>query len=1021
MKKMFTVVFICFGIAFSTYSQTNITGKVTSAEDAEPLPGVSVIVKGTTQGTVTDIEGNYSLSAPQDATLVFSFVGMTSEEVAVNGQSTINVQMTPDIKQLSEVVVVGYGTQIKSDLTGNIAQINGEALENIPVPSFEQAMQGRSAGVLVSSQNGKVGQGINIRIRGGSSITAGNEPLYVIDGIPVTTDNQSRTSAATNPLADINFNDIESIDILKDASAAAIYGSRAANGVVLITTKQGKQGKTQFNANFQYGISKPTGHREWLNAAEYVELYREAAYNNDVADGFDPINNPADYPGSWLEYMEETFDFLSGDTDWRTLENSTDWEKEAFQDAQMSSFDLSASGGNEKTQFYASGSISDQDGILIGNNFKRISGRLNLDHSATDKLKLGLNVGISKTANNRVTDDNEFSTPMQLVAQSPLTPVRDKDGELYDDALNPAMFYYPATVELENSHFVTTVFRNLVNTSISYDLTEDLTVKGEYGFDLLTQHEDRYQNSKTQTGRGDVNGYGTARWVRIFNNTSRIYLNWNKTLGVSNFDITGGFEFQKSTRDQTNVEGQGYPIDNLKTVASAAEIVAGSGTLNEFSFLSYFARANYKLHNRYLLSLSGRVDASSRFGANNQYGFFPAAAAGWIISNEQFLSNNDLLSFLKLRVSYGITGNAEIGNYDHFGTYTPVGYNQTSGLRPDQIPNPDLEWEKTAQLDFGLDFGLWSDKLSGEIDYYIKKTSGLLLDVPVPATTGYRSQLQNVGELENSGIEFVLNYNAISQGDFRWTTSINLAKNNNKVTQLNGDQEIIDSGSSRWLNVVKVGEPIGVFYGVEYAGVDPANGDALFFVNGETPGETTSDFNEANKIILGNPTPDFIGGWSNNLSFKGIELNFLFQWATGNKIFNGAGGFMSANGRYEDNQTKDQLRRWQNPGDITDVPQARLYSNNGAQASSRYLSDGSYVRLKTITLAYNLPENIFRKIGFTNARIYVTGQNILTFTDYDGWDPEVNTDYRASNINLGNDFYAAPQAKTYTLGIKVGF
>ncbi|HOX83261.1 MAG TPA: TonB-dependent receptor, partial [Chryseolinea sp.] len=910
--------------------------------------------------------------------------------------------------------------QIKQDLTGNIAKVSGDVIQNTPVTSFEQAIQGRAPGVLITSQNGKVGQGINIRIRGSSSISAGNEPLYVVDGMIINSDNFSNTSAATNALADLNTNDIQSLEILKDASAAALYGSRGANGVVLITTKRGKAGKTNFSINYQFGGSKPTGYREFVNAEQYVELMRESAYNNDLADGIDPIANPGDYGGSWLEYIEDEFDFLAGDTDWRTLETDTDWNKEAFQKATQQQFDISANGGNEKTKFFISGSSLDQDGILIGNNFKRISGRANIDHNATDKLSFGLSVSIAHSKNTRVTDDNEFSTPLQLVAQAPITPVRDKQGNLYDDAINPGMFYYPATVERENSSYLTKVFRNIASTNVTYKITPDLKIVGEYGFDLLTQNEDRYQNELTQTGRS-VGGYGQSRWVQVFNSTARALLIWDKTINNHTISATGGFEYQQKSITQSNVEGQGFPLKELTKITSAAEIAIGSSNFEDEYFLSYFARANYKFKDRYLVSFSGRADGSSKFGNANRYGFFPAGSVGWILSQEDFLSENDAISFLKFRASYGLVGNAAIPNYRYFAQYSGIKYNGESGLAPTQISNPDLGWEKTAQLDIGVDFGFFNDKITGEVDYYNKQTSDLLFETPVPSTSGYTTQFKNVGELENKGFEFVLNYNIIKTSDLSVSIGGNYANNKNKILKLDGQQTSIDPGSSRYINFVQVGQPIGVFYGREYAGVDPANGDALWYVNGAIEGETTSTYNDANSVVLGNPTPTSTYGFSANATYKGIELSILFQGVAGNKIYNAGGGFMSANGRYEDTSTIDQLDRWQNPGDITNVPQARLYANNGAQASSRFLSDGSYTRLKNVTLAYNFPGAALSKLSMTSLRVYFTGQNLMTFTKYDGWDPEVNTDYLASNIFLSNDFYAAPQAKTFTIGVKIGF
>lgn len=1029
MKKYLLTLFsVCCFVLLATGQAREISGKVTSVDDGSPLPGVNVVVKGTTVGAVTDSDGNFRLAVnAANPVLVFSFIGYVNVETEVAGRSVVDVQLATDVTQLSEVVVVGYGTQLKQDLTGNVVKVSGDAIQNVPVTSVEQAIQGRASGVLITAQNGKVGQGINIRIRGSSSISAGNEPLYVVDGMIINTDNLSDNGAATNALADLNFNDIASIEILKDASAAAIYGSRGANGVVMITTKRGKAGKTSFSANFQYGSSKPTGHREWLNSDQYVELFREAAYNNDLADGFDPINNPGDYSGSWLEYAEDELDFLSGNydpaTNWRDPNTrvNTDWEKQAYQKANISAFDLTASGGNEKTAFYFSGGYSNQDGILIGNSFKRLSGRLNLDHKATDKLSFGLNVAISKTTNNRLSNDNDFSTPLQLVAQAPITPVRDVNGEFYDDAINPSMFYYPATVERINSSFVTEVFRNVVSANATYKITNSLSVKGEYGFDLLTQQQDRYWNNLTQTGRGSVNGYGQSKWDQVFNYTTRLLLLWNKEFGQHKVDFTGGFEFQGKTYDVADAQSQNFPLKELKKLTSAAEPIISSSNLEEENFLSYFGRANYKFKNRYLIGLSGRLDASSKFGPDNKYGFFPSGSVGWIINQEGFLSDVSAISFLKLRASYGFTGNAAIPNYRYLAQYSGISYGGDSGLAPTQIPNPDLGWEKTGQFDVGLDFGFFNDKLTGEIDYYNKQTSDLLLNVPVPSTSGFTTQFRNIGSLENKGFELVLNYYIIKNGDLSVSVGGNYANNKNKILKLDGEQTRIDPASSRYINVVMVGQPIGTFYGPEFAGADPANGDALWYVNDTDGTTTTNSVNTAQKIVLGNPTPTSIYGFNANASFKGFDLNILFQGVAGNKIYNAGGGFMSANGRYEDNQTIDQLKRWQNPGDITRVPQARLYTNNGAQASSRFLEDGSYLRLKTVTLGYNFGNALISKIGLTSLRLYVTGQNLLTFTKYSGWDPEVNTDFLASNVFLANDFYAAPQPKNFIFGVKVGF
>lgn len=989
-----------------------VIGKVTDSKDGSPIPGASVTVKGSRSGTTTGSDGTFTLSVPEKTkALIISALGFEAQEAAISG-SSVEVSLKAGATQsLDEVVVVGYGTKIKRDLTGNIARIKGSEIANTPVANFTQALQGKAAGVFVEANNGKVGEGVKVRIRGTTSITGSNSPLYVVDGVPINGDPYSG-----NSLADINFNDIETFDILKDASAAAIYGSRAANGVVIITTKKGKAGKTSLSVNFQYGVNKPTGYRGFLDAGEYVDLLREAAVNSDIIEGVDPLD-PAQYPGSWLQFAENRLTRYSGYSNWRNLETNTNWEKLAFnQDSRTRIVDISASGGNDKTKFYLSGAYLNQDGILVGNNFQRISGRVNLDHEASSKLKIGFNLGLSRSLGNRVSLDNDFSTPLQLVALSPITPVRDLDGNLYD---RPVATYYNGLIELENASYLSTIFRNIGSAYLNYKLTKNLVFKSEFGIDLQTQTDDQYFGSRTINGES-TNGYGQADGYRTFNYNTNNYFTYNRSVGIHDIDFTLGMSFQKTSTNISRITGEDFPDDQLQTLANAGRITGGYTNRSDYSILSYFARANYKINNKYLFGISGRIDGSSVFGENNKYGFFPAISAGWIISEEDFLRSSRLISFLKLRTSYGTSGSDGVPN--RFASKTLYGsakYNNTSGLATSTLGNPDLKWERSKQVDIGVDFGLWANKLTGEIDYYSRNTDDLFYNVPLPGTTGFATWLVNVGSMKNTGWEFVLNSSNITKGNFKWTTSLNLSKMKNKITKLDGDQDIIPGNDGRYLNSLLVGQPIGVFYGPKFAGADPANGDALYYKeDGKT---TTNDYNEAGSFVVGDPNPDWLAGITNTFNYKGIELSVLFQGVFGNQIQNGAGGFMSASFDWFDNQTKDQLRRWQNPGDITDVPQLRLGYGNGINASSRYVEDGGYVRLKNVTLAYNIPKNILTKLKISSARIYFTGVNLATFTDYTGWDPEVNTDYRAGNRNQGSDFYAAPQIKSFTFGINLGF
>lgn len=1014
MRKtsMLVLAFLILSVQMLLAQNKVLTGKVTDNNGA-PIAGASIMEKGTKHGTTTTNDGSFSLTvSDKSKTLVVSAVGYQTQDLAISGSSYQISLKAGEAQNLNEVVVVGFGTKIKKDLTGNIARVKGSEIANTPVANFNSALQGRASGVFVEANSGKVGEGIKVRIRGAGSLSASNDPLYVVDGVPLNTDGLSG-----NSLADINFNEIESFDILKDASAAAIYGSRAANGVVLITTKKGRAGKTLLNVNAQFGVNNPTHHRAFLDAKEYIDLLREAATNSDHIEGVDP-SNPAEYPGSWLEFAERRLTRYSGYSNWHNVETNTNWEKLAYNThSRTKIIDINASGGTDKTKFYISGGYSNQDGILVGNNFDRFSSRINLEHEATNRLKLGINLGLSKTQGHRVGIDNQFYTPMQLVALSPVTPVRDQDGNLYD---RPVTTYYNGLIELENSNYLSTTYRNLGNMYLNYKLLSNLTFRTEYGIDLLQQNDERFYGSKTIIGES-TNGYAESNWYRAFTYNTNNYFNYQKQFGgVHNIDATLGMSFQKYTANFTNVYGEDFPVDALRTLASAGRITGGTSTLTESSFLSYFARANYKFKDKYLLNVSGRVDGSSKFGKDNKYGFFPAVSAGWILTEEDFLKSSTWLSFLKIRGSYGLTGNADgFGNFPQLGLYGAAKYNNVSGLVPTQLANPKLKWEKSQETDFGFDFGLFNNRISGEVDYYVRNTKDLIYDVPVPGTSGFTTQTVNVGAMQNKGFEFVINSTNFKGKFFSWNTSFNLSNNKNKITKLDGEQTLIPGNDGRYLNSLMVGQSIGVFYGPKFAGADPANGDALYY---EQDGKTkTNDYNDAGNFVVGDPNPDWIGGLNNTFSFKGFELNVLFQGVFGNQILNGAGGFMSASFDWFDNQTKDQLRRWQNAGDVTDVPQLRLGYGNGTGASSRYIENGSYVRLKNVSFSYSIPAKALSRLKIRSAKLYVTGVNLATFTKYTGWDPEVNTDYRSTNRNQGGDFYSAPQIKSVTFGINLGF
>jgi TonB-linked SusC/RagA family outer membrane protein len=1000
MRRLLQVCTVLwFGLAgLSAAAQSvAVSGKVTSGADGVALPGVSVIEKGTTNGTATDAGGGYRLNVSDKATLVFSFVGFVTQEVVVGNRTTIDVPLASDVQALGEVVVVGYGTQEKRDLTGSIASVKGEEIANIPVPSVEQSLQGRTAGVYISSGSGKLGQGIQVRVRGAASVSAGNQPLYVVDGIPITSSDIGGgviNAEQANPIADLNPNDIESIEILKDASAAAIYGSRASNGVVLITTKKGKAGRTNVDVGFYTGPSYTTRRREWLNGPEYVALFREAAENEGYV-------------------LEEELDFEMGEGNW-DLNNNSNWADAAFQTGYATQYNVGISGGTEKTRFYLSGTHNDQKGIIVGNKFQRSSARINLEHSISSRLRVGANISLIRSVNNRVPDDNDFANPLQLNALPPIQAMYNADGQL-----NRRTIYYNNLIDLTDGFNIATTYRTISNVFGSFDIVPGLTFRSELGVDLLSLEEEVYKGRRTETG-GPA-GYGYNNQGRSFNYTLNNTLNFSRTFGdIHNLDVLAGIAYQEQTVESASTTGRSFPSDNYQKITSAAQIIGGSSSETGFSLVSYLARANYKLLDKYLFSVSARLDGSSRFGANNQYGFFPAASAGWILSEEAFLKESGFLNFLKLRVSYGLTGNSEVDNFASRGQYIAVPYAELAGITPNTVESRNLQWESTAQFDAAIDYGFFNNRLSGSFDYYVKNTNDLLLNVPLPSTNGYTTIPLNIGSLQNRGVEFTINTENLV-GAFRWSTNFNIARNINKVTRLNVAPI---EGGGRLIGRVAEGEPLGYFYTVKYAGVDPENGDALYF---NENGEATNNYNAAPRQKVGDPNPDFIGGLTNTFSYKGFDLSGLLQFVYGNDVYNVAGYFQSANADYFDNQSKDQLRRWQKPGDITDVPQARLYAGNGTRVSSRWVQDGSFLRLKTVTLGYNLPKDLVNKVFLQSARIYVAGQNLLTFTDYDGYDPEVNSTYfqgttaQQTNVNLGHDFYTPPLARTITFGVNLGF
>ena len=1007
MKRIILIAFICLGVLQYSYSQTKITGKV-SSEEGETLPGVSVVVKGTTQGTVTDIDGSYNISVPSDAsTLVFSFVGMNTQEVSINGKSVIDVQMSADIKQLSEVVIVGYGTQKKKDITSAVSTIDTDEIQNVPASySFDGAIQGKTAGLNVSSSSATPGSAINVNIRGVTSINASSQPLYVVDGVPIVTGNNSALNSniqPINPLADINPNDIESISVLKDASAAAIYGSRGANGVIIITTKRGTAGKTKFNVGYYTGISEISNTPELMTSQEWISFMNAAAEFDGLGENY--WNSSLGDPNDESIPTYNAYDYI-------------------FRTGVTHNADVSIQGGNDNTKFYISGNYFNQEGIQVGQNFERISGRINLDHSASSKLGLGTSILVSRTNHQRTVNENdEYGVVINAQAWDPTAPLTQDDGSYTDP------FKHYGWWALENPLFIAEQYINTSATSraltsvfATYDFTDKLSFKTTWSVDYNSLTDEAFipaGSKESDVGNGIYGTYEELAWLNENTLTYNLQLNDDHQ-----FNFLAGFTMQESRQDFSTITGTGFPSNDVIKISTAANST-GSSNSSSFGFLSYLGRVNYSFKGKYLANFTVRSDGSSRFGTNTRYGTFPSGSVGWVISEESFLSSSPVLSNLKLRASYGTIGNAGIGNFTWRGAYSlGAAYNGSGGTAPAILENPDLSWEKTTQLNIGVDVGLFKDRVSLTADYFTKNTTDLLLEKDVPGTTGFKTTQSNFGEIENRGFEVSLNATVLRKQDFEWSTNINFSHIENEVVDVLNDGQIVSRNF-----VILEGEALSQLYLIKFLGVDPFTGDAVFE-------DINSDgiINLDDRQPVGSGIPNYFGGFSNTFRYKGLSLDVFFQFSGGNKIYNQSRHAYENYGSLQSgipygNQSKNSLDYWKQPGDITDIPRPSLAGPGDADAqwqrfSTQYLEDGDFVRLKNVKLAYNIPSSLIEKWGLSSVQVYAQGRNLITWTNYLGFDPEVSTNTSGTeelNSLQGEDFGTLGQARTYSFGINIGF
>lgn len=1004
-------------LTLTLQAQYQVRGRVTTKGDGQPAIGVVIQLQGTGIGTVTDFDGQYSIGVDdQNAVLIISYTGYTSQEIPVASRSVIDIMLEENISQLDEVVVTGYGVQKRSSISGSVSTVKADEIAERPILRVEQSLQGRTAGVQVSQVSGSPGSGLTVRIRGVGTIN-NSDPLYIVDGIPV------------DGLDYLNPNDIESINVLKDAASAAIYGSRGANGVVLITTKGGKrneEGSISYDA--YYGIQRPGRLLDLLNATEYATLQNEAY----IAAGKAPLPEFANP---------------------QVLGIGTDWQEAIFEHAPITSHQLTISGGAERSAYSLSGNYFSQDGIVGGDkaNFQRATVRLNGIHDLKKWLTIGNNLGFTWFERDALIENIQNNSPIiRALNMDPVTPIKKADGTYAysnyadTDIANPVNAIEQTYNTWRSNRFVGGIYGDIklgnrltFRSAYSLDITFALQRNFFPRFDLsnipiISEAPAAEKNLINSVGVGNHN-WRNSQWEN--------YLTYQQTLDeLHDLTLIAGTTTLNNRYDGSGGGNTNLPSNDPKdayigNTIDPIESQSAWQTANESSLLSYFGKANYSFDDKFLFSATFRADGSSRFGKNNRYGYFPSFSAGWIISQEDFWTS-DLVDFVKLRASWGQNGNDRIGDYS-FTTVVSSGQNYSFG--PDEnitngsvalnAANPDLKWETSTQTDIGVDLELYEGRISFTTDYYIKKTSDMLYAAPIPLVAGTAAPVQNVASAENKGLEISLLYRNIDHA-LRYSIGGNITFINSKVTGLGKGGEPVFSGYVQFANArvakTDVGRPIASFFGYVTDGIFQTQEEveaAAFQNAGTAPGDIRFKDLDANGIIdandqtyIGNPTPKITYGFNTDFGWKGLELNLFFQGTHGNDIFNNTI-------RYDFtyvNRPSSVLERWTGPGTSNSEPRVNLNDpNQNARVSDRFIEDGSYIRLKTLQLGYNLPKSWLQKVGFEKCKLYVTGQNLITITKYKGLDPEIGSVGGSLELGIDHGFY--PQARTVMGGVSVTF
>lgn len=974
--------------------------------NGQPLSNVSVSVKGSRAGGTTDNQGLFSLAVTEGAQLLFSSTGYQPQEVKITAANlNLTIILQTDTIALAQVVVVGYGTQQRKNLTTSVSTVRSDALNRQTVSSVDQALQGQAPGIQVTTPTGQPGSGLNVQIRGNNSISLSNSPLYVIDGVPVlpVRDGIGEGTQQYNPMSTINPSDIESIDILKDGAAASIYGLRASNGVVVITTKRGK-GKGQLSLNAYYGVQKLRKKVDVLNGPQWADLYNEALVNAGQA--------PRVQPGDIVA--------------------ATDWQDEIFRTAGQQNYQLNFSGSNDKTRYYLSGSYFDQQGIIRNSGFKRYQFRLNLDQQLANSVRVGTNINFSRSEDNRSVQSesnlNNGGVVAGALAQIPILPIRRADGKY---AINPYLALDNPIGNLMETHNLARIYQLIGNIYGEVDILPGLTFRTNLGLDYRSELANNfrtleYSALQDNAVRGSAAMYTMNNVIGLWENT----FTYRPQLGTkSDLTVLLGHSAQQSHYSNQYNSSSGFVSNDVRNFSAGSIINPGTSDEEKWGLVSFFGRAIYNYDNRYLVQASIRADGSSRFSKNNRWGYFPSLSLGWRVSDEAFFVKGNVSS-LKLRLSAGSNGNQEIDPYTRFTLFTPG----QSGTVLSQVGNQTLSWETSTQYNAGVDMGLLNDRISISLDAYRKVTKDLLLYVPLPAIAAFPGAFQNIGKVENKGIELAINSVNVRNKDWNWTTNFNFSLNRNKVLDLgrtfNEAGEEVDRTIIQNENITEKGLPLGVFYGYVTSGLFQSAAEVSGHAtqqSGTAPGDIRfADLDKNNVInagdrrVIGDPNPNFIAAITNNITYKRFELSFFFQGSFGNDIYNQTRVALESF-TTPINSTTRALDRWKTTGQQTNVPRAVINDpNNNSRFSDRYIEDGTYVRLKNLTIAYNFPTQLLTKARISNARVYLTGQNLLTFTKYTGWDPEASAAPQAA-VGFGRDLGVYPVAVTVSAGINLTF